>query len=98
MTEFHEKMNNEGQCLFSSDWLIQFRVHHGFCKLDCQVSRNWLILRLQLHLVTFLSELVAENGLTPEQIYNADKTELMCKCLPNSTLAGGNKRQFMGSS
>ncbi|KAJ8885166.1 hypothetical protein PR048_011362 [Dryococelus australis] len=31
-----------------------------------------------------------------EQVGNADETGLMCKCLPNTTLAGGNENSTPG--
>lgn len=39
-----------------------------------------------------LSELVAGNGFTLEQNYNACETRLMWKFLPNSTLVSGNEK------
>lgn len=60
------------------------------------MSRNWLVLKLQLCFAMLFIELVAANGLTPGQIYNADETRLMWKCLPNFTLTDGNEKVAHG--
>ena len=39
---------------------------------------------------------MADNDLTPEQIYNADETGLLWRCLPTSTLAGGGEKAAKG--
>ncbi|GBM28161.1 Jerky [Araneus ventricosus] len=41
-------------------------------------------------------KIVADNDLTPEQIYNADETGLLWKCLPTSTLAGRGEKAAKG--
>ncbi|XP_035205621.1 jerky protein homolog [Stegodyphus dumicola] len=41
-------------------------------------------------------KIVADNDLTPEQIYNADETGLLWRCLPTSTLAGGGENAAKG--
>ncbi|GBO15325.1 Jerky [Araneus ventricosus] len=41
-------------------------------------------------------KIVADNDLTPEQIYNADETGLLWRCLPTSTLAGGGEKAAKG--
>jgi hypothetical protein len=35
---------------------------------------------------------VQEHDLTSEQIYNADETGLLWRCLPNKPLAGGDEK------
>nr|XP_033788001.1 jerky protein homolog isoform X2 [Geotrypetes seraphini] len=90
--EFHEKMNIEGQCSFSSGWLNRFKARHGICKLDLSSERKLTAASFR----DMFREFVVENGLTPEQVYNANETELMWKCLPNSTLVGGNEKVAHG--
>lgn len=41
-------------------------------------------------------KMVADNDLTPEQIYNADETGLLWQCLPTSTLAGRGEKAAKG--
>ncbi|XP_057662515.1 jerky protein homolog [Diorhabda carinulata] len=41
-------------------------------------------------------KIVADNDLTPKQIYNADETGLLWRCLPTSTLAGGGEKAAKG--
>ncbi|KAM4618103.1 jerky protein-like [Discoglossus pictus] len=58
--EFHERMNIEGQCSFSSGWLTRFKVCHGTQKLDMSGEQK----SASFH--DMFSELVAENPLTPK--------------------------------
>nr|XP_033804225.1 jerky protein homolog [Geotrypetes seraphini] len=90
--EFHKRMNIEGQCSFSSGWLTRFKVRHGIRKLDLSGEQKSADFEVAVSFHDMFSELVAENGLTPEQVYNADETGLMWKCLPNSTFTGGNEK------
>ncbi|XP_063153653.1 general transcription factor II-I isoform X15 [Candoia aspera] len=71
--EFHEKMNIEGKCSFSSGWLTRFKVRHGIRKLDLSGEQKSADFQAAASFRDVFSELVAENGLTPKQIYNADE-------------------------
>ena len=42
-----------------------------------------------------LKEVVEERGLIPEQIYNADETGLLWKCLPQRTLVSCREKSLL---
>uniref|UniRef100_A0A0B7B047 HTH CENPB-type domain-containing protein n=1 Tax=Arion vulgaris TaxID=1028688 RepID=A0A0B7B047_9EUPU len=69
--EFHEKMNIEGQCSFSSGWLTRFKVRHGIRKLDFageHKSANFETATASF--CDVFSELVADNGLTSSRTHD----------------------------
>jgi hypothetical protein len=45
--------------------------------------------------VTF-EQLIKDNNLTDDQMYNADETGLYWKCLPTKTLADGTEKSASG--
>uniref|UniRef100_K7FJC2 HTH CENPB-type domain-containing protein n=1 Tax=Pelodiscus sinensis TaxID=13735 RepID=K7FJC2_PELSI len=85
--EFHCEMNISESC--GLRWLHNFSYRHGIHKLDIsgeQKSADHVA--PEMYSAIFV-KLVDEHGLSPSQMYNADETGLLWRCLPNSTLVGG---------
>ncbi|XP_069780147.1 jerky protein homolog [Narcine bancroftii] len=90
--EFYEKMNIDAHCSFSSGWLSRFKIRHGIRTLGLSSEQKSVDHEAADKFCGVFSELVAENGLTPDQIYNAAETGLMWKCLPNTTLGSTDEK------
>lgn len=81
---------------FSKGWLHNFKIRHGIRKLDISGEiKSADSAAANEYKLTF-ENLVKEHNLSPTQIYNADETGLLWRCLPNSTLAGGDESNAQG--
>lgn len=81
---------------FSKGWLHNFKVRHGIRKLDVSGEiKSADEAAANEYKITF-QKLVDEHQLSPAQIYNADETGLLWRCLPNSTLAGAEESSAKG--
>ncbi|XP_069741553.1 jerky protein homolog [Narcine bancroftii] len=95
--EFHKKMNIESECSFSNGWLSRFKIRHGIRTSDLSGEQKSADHEAVDKFCSVFQELVANKGLTPDQIYNAVETGLMWKCLPNTTLASVDDKVTRGS-
>uniref|UniRef100_K7F827 HTH CENPB-type domain-containing protein n=1 Tax=Pelodiscus sinensis TaxID=13735 RepID=K7F827_PELSI len=94
--QFHSQMNISESCVFSEGWLRNFKDRHGIRKLDIsgeQKSANHVAAE---EYSAIFEQLVEEHRLSPCQMYNADETGLLWRCLPNSTLVGGGEKAAHG--
>lgn len=94
--EFYEKMKITEPCAFSEGWLTRFKDRHGIRKLDVSGEQKSADVDAAEKFRASFANLISENGLTSEQVYNADETGLLWKCLPTTTLAGGNETSAPG--
>lgn len=94
--EFYEKMKLTEPCTFSEGWLTRFKDRHGIRKLDVSGEQKSADANAADEFRASFATLVSENGLTSEQVYNADETGLLWKCLPTTTLVGGNENSAPG--
>ncbi|KAK3862648.1 hypothetical protein Pcinc_031507 [Petrolisthes cinctipes] len=85
--EFAMKMSIRESCHFSDGWLHRFKNRHGIRRLDVSGEAKSADLPSAEEFIDRFAKLVSEHDLTPEQVYNADETGLLYRCLPTSTLA-----------
>ncbi|CAD7093336.1 unnamed protein product [Hermetia illucens] len=81
---------------FSEGWLRHFKIIHGIRKLDISGELKSVGIAATEELKVKFKSIVSENGLTPCQIYNPDETDLLWRCLSNSTLVGGDEKNVKG--
>ncbi|XP_075405319.1 jerky protein homolog [Tenrec ecaudatus] len=85
---FYEQMHLTEPCVFSGGWLWRFKARHGIKKLDTAGEKQAANHQAVEQFCGFFRSLVAEHGLSPEQLYNADETGLLWHCLPRSAPEG----------
>ena len=81
----------------STDWLEKFKTRHGIRNLSIQGEK--LSAAAEETVEPFLQKLhkvIEEKNLIPEQIYNADETGLLWKCLPQRTLVSCREKSAPG--
>lgn len=86
----------ESECnyRYSDGWLRNFKFRHGIRRLDVTGETLSANQNSAEKYKDEFEKIVAD--LTPEQIYNADETGLLWRCLPTSTLAGGGEKAAKG--
>jgi hypothetical protein len=84
--ELHAQLNVEEACNYSSGWLTSFKQRHGIRYLKACGEKLSADDDAAENFVDFFADYVKEEGLTPDQIYNADETGLFWRCLPRDTL------------
>ncbi|XP_042910039.1 jerky protein homolog [Parasteatoda tepidariorum] len=86
----------ESECNYSDGWLRNFKFRHGIRRLDVTGETLSANQNSAEKYKDEFEKIVVDNDLTPEQIYNADETGLLWRCLPTSTLAGGGEKAAKG--
>ncbi|GBM57218.1 Jerky [Araneus ventricosus] len=86
----------ESECNYSDGWFRNFKFRHGIRRLDVTGETFSANQNSAEKYKDEFEKIVADNDLTPEQIYNADETGLLWRCLPTSTLAGGGEKAAKG--
>ncbi|XP_063238495.1 jerky protein homolog [Bacillus rossius redtenbacheri] len=90
--QLHRDMNMGSSCVFSDGWLKKFKIRHGIQRLDgAGESRPADGNPAEDYKNTFCG-LIVRWELTPCQVYNAQVTGLLWRCLPTSALVGENEK------
>lgn len=94
---FNAQLNGDASFRASSGWLEKFKLRHGIRQLNIEgekmsAASDEIISEFK---DTFL-KMIAENGFTRDQVYNADKTGLNFKALPTKTLASYSEKYAPG--
>ncbi|XP_053415274.1 jerky protein homolog [Nycticebus coucang] len=87
--DFYEQMQLTEPCVFSGGWLWRFKARHGIKKLDASGEKQVVDHQAAEQFCRFFRSLMAEHGLSPEQVYSADETGLFWRCLPKPSPEGG---------
>ena len=77
-------------------WLEKFKTRHGIRNLGIQVEKLSAAGETVEPFLQKLHQVMEEKGLTNEQIYNADETGLLQKCLPDKTLVSCREKSAPG--
>ncbi|XP_006830915.1 PREDICTED: jerky protein [Chrysochloris asiatica] len=86
--DLYDQLHLTEPCVFSGGWLWRFKARHGIKKLDASSEKQMADRQAAEQFCGFFRSLVAEHGLSPEQLYNADETGLFWRCLPRPTSEG----------
>ncbi|EDL29437.1 jerky protein [Mus musculus] len=92
--DFYKQMRLTEPCVFSGGWLWRFKARHGIKKLDASSEKQAADHQAAEQFCGFFRSLAAEHGLSPEQVYSADETGLVWRCLPNSAPDDGTVPHF----
>ena len=68
--------NIEGECEYSESWLQNFKKHHGIKYLEICGKKASADYDAAERYIDEFTKMVPDENLSPEQIYNADKTTL----------------------
>ena len=69
----------------STGWLEKYKTRHGIRNLSIQGKKLSAAEETVEPFLQKLHKVIEEKNLIPEQIYNANETELLWKCLPQRT-------------
>lgn len=90
--KFHEDLNIQGDCQYSEGWLQKFKKRHGIKYLKiCGEKASADHVAAENYVGEFAS-IVANENLSPEQIYNADETALYWRYVPRKTLTTADEK------
>ena len=93
---FHESMNINESCNYSTGWLQHFKKRHGTRQLSICGERASADHKAAENYVDELAELINNKILTPEQIYNVDETSLFWCYLLQKSLCHLNEKALVG--
>ena len=80
----------------STGWLEKFKTRHGIRNLSIQGEKLSAPEETVEPFLQKLHKVIEEKNLIPEQIYNADETGLLWKCLPQRTLVSCREKSAPG--
>ena len=80
----------------STGWLEKFKTRHGIRNLSTQGEKLSAAEETVEPFLQKLHKVIEEKNLIPEQIYNADETGLLWKCLPQRTLVSCREKSAPG--
>ncbi|XP_064420150.1 tigger transposable element-derived protein 2-like [Latimeria chalumnae] len=84
---FHRELNLDYDCDYTQGWLQRFKQHHGISFHAVCGEKRSVDKEAAAQYVEDFAKLVADEHLSPEQVYNADETALYWHCMPRKTLA-----------
>lgn len=93
---FHAEMKIESPCEYSSGWLEKFKKRHGIRQLRICGEKEGADTEAADFFVNKFCQLVADENLSLEQIYNADETSLFWRYVPKKTLATAEEKNPAG--
>ncbi|KAK9729139.1 Tc5 transposase DNA-binding domain [Popillia japonica] len=95
--QFRDELGlSETEYVFSDGWLYRFKTRHGIRKLDVAGEIRSANRNASEEYKEDVENLVELHNLSASQIYNADETGLLWRCLPNSTLADRDEKCVKG--
>lgn len=83
--QYHEDLGLSSSCEYSTGWFNKFKKRNGLKLIKVCGERASADTEAAEDFVDELSEYIKEEGLSPEQIYNADETALFWRYIPRKT-------------
>ena len=91
-----EEMKITSDITFSQGWLRSFKQRHGIRQLSISGEKRSADADAATVFKNTFANVMKENELTPDQIYNCDETGLNWKCLPSKALAANEEATATG--
>lgn len=89
-----EEMNIDADVKYSEGWLLRnFKHRHGIRVMDVAGKKKSTDAEAAAAYSEVLEQVIQENNLTPDQVFNADETGFYCLCLPTLTFVGHDERR-----
>lgn len=95
--ELHKELKLTESCDYSQGWLTKFKNRHGIRYLKACGEKVGADHEAAEEFIDFFSKFIKKEGLTPDQIYNADETALFWRCLPRNTFVAPGESQPSGT-
>lgn len=94
---FNSKLNGDQNFRASVGWLSNFKKRHGIRELNIQGEKMSAATAETVNeFKDKFEQMIKENGLTRDQVYNADEFGLNYKALPKKTLAACSEKYAPG--
>ena len=93
---FHEQLNIEAVCEYSTGWYNKFKKRHGLRLLKVCGEKSSVDFDAAEHFIDEFENTVKEEKLTPEQVYNADETSLYWRYIPRATYVTADENTASG--
>lgn len=94
---FNEKLNVEKEFKASSGWLHNFKNRHGIRELNIEGEKlSAASIEIIDKFKSEFQQMIENEGLTREQVFNGDETGLNYKALPTKTLAAYSEKYAPG--
>ncbi|XP_063794663.1 jerky protein homolog [Pseudophryne corroboree] len=84
---YHTALKLDYECDYSEGWLHRFKTRHGISMRKVCGEKRSANHEAADDYVDEFAKLVADENLTPQQVYNADETALYWRCTPRKTLS-----------
>lgn len=85
--KYHTDMNIQMPMTFSNGWLRSFIQRHGIKYLKISGEQGSADMMSAVEFILEFEDFITDNGLSPEQIFNADETALFWRYVPRNTYA-----------
>lgn len=82
---YHEQLGIQTPCEYSAGWFARFKARHGLRVLSICGEKVAADKDSAEDFVEEFQELIKDNKLSPDQVYNADETSLFWKYVPRKT-------------
>ncbi|XP_054707787.1 jerky protein homolog-like [Uloborus diversus] len=92
----NSKLGGSDDFKASSGWLEKFKIRHGIRQLNIEGEKLSGNVAEVDSFVSKIEDLIRDENLSPDQIYNCDETGLYWKALPEKTLAAANETSAPG--
>ncbi|XP_054720160.1 jerky protein homolog-like [Uloborus diversus] len=92
----NSKLGGSDDFKASSGWLEKFKIRHGIRQLNIEGEKLSGNVAAVDSFVAKIEDLIRDENLSPDQIYNCDETGLYWKALPEETLAAVNETSAPG--
>ncbi|XP_054256871.1 jerky protein homolog-like [Macrosteles quadrilineatus] len=92
----HGKLGEEGEFVASEGWLSRWKKRHGVHFLGVCGEKLSADPAGAAEFTKKFEQIIAENNLSPEQVYNIDETGLYYKLLPRKTFAAATEMSAPG--
>ncbi|XP_066903730.1 jerky protein homolog-like [Halyomorpha halys] len=95
-TSLHSALNAEGDFHASEGWLHRWKKRHGIQQFTISGEKLSADQEAATAFIDLFRNILVNEELSTEQVYNLDETGLNFKMLPNKTLAAKNNKNIVG--
>ncbi|KFD46968.1 hypothetical protein M513_12158 [Trichuris suis] len=83
---YHDELKIQGSCAYSIGWYQKFQRRNGIKTVKIRGDRGSADHEAAKEFVEEFARIIADEKLSPEQVYNADETSLFWRYCPRRTV------------